>query len=54
MSQENKSQILVVDDDPFILDSVSLLLGKCGYDVLSSENAADAMTKLRADRMMLC
>jgi len=51
MSQENKSQILVVDDDPFILDSVSLLLGKCGYDVLSSENAADAMTKLRADRI---
>ncbi len=34
MGQDDKKQILVVDDDSYVLDSTSLLLSKSGYAVM--------------------
>ncbi len=47
MNRENKDTILVVDDDPFVLESVTALLMQCGYSVLSCGNAEQAMVKLQ-------
>ncbi len=38
--------ILIVDDDPYVLDSVSLLLGRYGYKVTTCNNATDAIAEL--------
>ena len=38
--------ILIVDDDPYVLESVSLLLGKYGYKVTTCNNATDALAEL--------
>lgn len=48
MHQESKGVILVVDDDAFVLDSVSALLKAYGYSVISSSNAADAIEKFQS------
>ncbi|MEW6721205.1 MAG: HD domain-containing phosphohydrolase [Thermodesulfobacteriota bacterium] len=39
--------VLLVDDDPFVLQSTSRLLGRAGYRVTACANAADAMSRLR-------
>ena len=36
--------IMLVDDDPAILDSVSVMLELGGYNVLSTDNGAELMT----------
>ncbi|MBI5674789.1 MAG: response regulator [Nitrospirae bacterium] len=48
MKEQNKGVILVVDDDAFVLDSVSALLKAYDYSVVSSNNAADAIEKFQA------
>ncbi len=45
-SDERKKTILIVDDDPFVLESASLLLGRYGFTVLPFESAADALATL--------
>ncbi len=40
-------KILVVDDDPNMLDSISFLLEKGGYRVTGCENAVQAMARVR-------
>jgi putative two-component system response regulator len=47
MNQDEKSAILVVDDDPSVLDSTSRLLSAFGYLVFPYGNATDAVTKLQ-------
>lgn len=47
MNQENRDAILVVDDDPYVLESVTALLMQCGYSVVSCGNAEQAMAKLQ-------
>jgi putative two-component system response regulator len=47
MTRENKDTILVVDDDPYVLESVTALLIQCGYAVVSCGNAEQAMAKLQ-------
>ena len=47
MGQENGNHILVVDDEPFVLESLSLLLSMNKYTVITCENAADALIRLR-------
>ena len=47
MNQDEKSAILVVDDDPAVLESTSRLLSAFGYLVFPYGNATDAVTKLR-------
>jgi len=48
---EEKTTILVVDDDPYTLESISSLLNEHGYSVVACENAADAMAKLQENRI---
>lgn len=47
MNQDEKSAILVVDDDPSVLESTSRLLSAFGYLVSPCRNATDAAMKLR-------
>jgi DNA-binding response OmpR family regulator len=42
----NAKKILIVDDDPDILDQVTLILSKDGYDVETAESTTDAEEKL--------
>lgn len=49
MRQDNKETILVVDDDPYTLESVSTLLEGYGYSVTTCKNARDAIIELRND-----
>lgn len=51
MNELNNS-LLVVDDDPYVLESISSLLKEFGFHVFTSQNAVDALeqvTKLRFD-----
>jgi putative two-component system response regulator len=49
MNGDEKSAILVVDDDPSVLESTSRLLSAFGYLVFPYGNATDAVTKLHED-----
>jgi putative two-component system response regulator len=49
MNGDEKSAILVVDDDPTVLESTSRLLSAFGYLVFPYGNAMDAVTKLQED-----
>lgn len=44
---EARKKILVVDDDPVIVKTLTLTLNARGYDVLSAVDAADAIGKMR-------
>lgn len=43
MNPENTVSLLVVDDDPFVLDTASLLLKGAGYSVASCKGAEEAL-----------
>ncbi|HET6843612.1 MAG TPA: response regulator [Candidatus Angelobacter sp.] len=47
MSNPSKNEILVVDDDPGVLNSFVLLLQSSGYDVSSATNGFDALLQLK-------
>jgi len=47
MNRKENETVLVVDDDQFVLESLSSVLDECGYHVLSSGTAGDAMAKLQ-------
>jgi putative two-component system response regulator len=51
MNQDEKSAILVVDDDPSVLESTSRLLSTSGYLVFSYGNATDAARKLQENNI---
>jgi len=46
--------VLVVDDEPFILRSLSFVLERAGFDVLQSRDGEDALEKLRDHRPTVC
>jgi len=46
MSNGSKPQLLVVDDDPSIRESLGALLTSAGYDVVVAENGASAVSHL--------
>jgi len=46
-----QNSILVVDDDPSVLDSISLLLKKYGYIVISCERAKDAFKAFQEEKI---
>jgi putative two-component system response regulator len=48
---ETKSLILVVDDDPYVLESISTLLRAYGFPVTTCDNANTAMEKLQTDKI---
>lgn len=51
MNTNKKAAILMVDDDPFVLEAESALLEACGYVVVACSNAEDAMAILRKDNL---
>src|SRR5215831_19968147 len=46
-NDSNRSTILVVDDDPAILEYAGEVLEECGYAVLTAPNAATALVMLQ-------
>lgn len=46
MNRKENETVLVVDDDKFVRESLSSVLDECGYRVLSSGTAGDAIAKL--------
>jgi sigma-B regulation protein RsbU (phosphoserine phosphatase) len=46
---KQNTKILLVDDDPFVRDMLSMILEAGGYVVETSENGADAVKKFSAD-----
>ncbi|MBI5237154.1 MAG: response regulator [Deltaproteobacteria bacterium] len=53
MNQDEKSAILVVDDDPSVLESTSRVLSAFGYVVFSYGNAMDAAKKLQENNVQV-
>lgn len=51
MNQDEKSAILLVDDDPSVLESTSRLLSAFGYLVIPCGNAMDAVMKLKENNV---
>jgi CheY-like chemotaxis protein len=47
MFSPSRHQILVVDDDSGVRESVALLLVSCGYDVSTAEDGLSALQQLR-------
>jgi len=47
MRNPSKRQILVVDDDPYVRETVALLLISAGYDVATAEDGFGALLQLR-------
>jgi two-component system alkaline phosphatase synthesis response regulator PhoP len=45
-----EKKILVVDDEPNVIKSLTFVLKKEGYDVSSAVNGEDAMTKIRESK----
>ena len=46
MSNQSKAQILVVDDDPAVRESLRMLLVAAGYDVATADDAVSAVSHL--------
>ncbi|MGC1454272.1 MAG: response regulator [Nitrospirota bacterium] len=47
MNEKGKNTLLVVDDDPYVLESISTLLKTFDYTVYSCQNANDAMNVIK-------
>jgi putative two-component system response regulator len=47
MNDERKNTLLVVDDDPYVLESIATLLKTYGYKVHACQNANDAMKVIK-------
>ncbi len=47
MIGEQTNNLLVVDDDPYVLESISSLLREFGYQVHTCQNATDAFDKVK-------
>jgi len=45
-----EKKILVVDDEPNVIKSLTFVLSKEGYDVSSAANGEDAMAKIRQSK----
>ncbi len=44
------AKVLVVDDDPDILEAISLILKANGYDVVTANDGIDGLNKLKEER----
>jgi len=45
-----QNEILLVDDDPDIRDSLRIILEKKGYEVRTANNGRDALTQIKAKK----
>jgi len=53
MAEQAKARILLVDDDPIVLESLSSLLAEDGYDISTASDIATATAALDAGRFNL-
>jgi two-component system alkaline phosphatase synthesis response regulator PhoP len=53
MAMALNRRILVVDDEPFILRSLTFVLRKEGFEVLEAQNGEEALDVIRAERPAL-
>jgi putative two-component system response regulator len=53
MTPDKKAYVLIVDDDPYVLESLSELLIESTYNVLSCASAEDAITQLLNNNISL-
>jgi DNA-binding response OmpR family regulator len=44
------SKILVVDDDPDILEAISMILDSQGYDVVTARDGVEGLANLKAEK----
>ena len=51
MNQNRENHILVVDDEPFVLEAVALLLDSFGYDVSACGHPREALNKLQSHKV---
>jgi signal transduction histidine kinase len=51
MHQGKTGSVLVVDDDPDVLEATSMMLGEFGYNVVSSSSAAEAIQAIQSDHI---
>jgi putative two-component system response regulator len=51
MNQNAKSHVLVVDDEPFVLEAVTLLLDRFGYNVSACGHPREALNKLQSHKV---
>ncbi|HHT9138428.1 MAG TPA: response regulator [Candidatus Wunengus sp. YC60] len=51
MKQDGKKHILVVDDEPFVLESVALLLDRFDFSVSTCGHPREALNKLQSDKV---
>ncbi len=47
------NKILVVDDEPYVIKSLTFVLEKAGYDVASATNGEEAIAKARESKPAL-
>lgn len=47
MTEEKKIQVMLVDDDPFLLDMYGLKFKNKGYDVIAHLKSEDALNQLK-------
>ena len=45
-----QAKILVVDDDPDILDALTMILESKGYEVITAQNGIEALANLKAEK----
>ncbi len=53
LSTDSTKKIIVVDDDPYVLESVSRMLNEYGYSVISCDNGEDAIAELIKNESMM-
>ncbi|MEW6215608.1 MAG: response regulator [Nitrospirota bacterium] len=44
------AKILVVDDDPDVLEAISIILEASGYEVINARDGIEGLTKLKEER----
>ena len=44
------AKILVVDDDPDVLEAIAIILEANGYDVITARDGVDGLTKLKEEK----
>jgi two-component system alkaline phosphatase synthesis response regulator PhoP len=50
MEVNMQKKILIVDDDPDILDSITMILESQGYEVVTARDGIEALASLRAEK----
>lgn len=47
---QKQYKILIVDDDPDVLDAISMILEKQGYQIVTAKDGIEALANLKAEK----